>query len=63
MSIALLLLSFKSTAQTLVVTDFKITPDGRIVLQHTADTNSYYILRRGKEITAILTAKVFAPNS
>ncbi|MCI0538280.1 MAG: hypothetical protein L0Z50_23995, partial [Verrucomicrobiales bacterium] len=39
------------------ITDAKIGADGRFVLQQSADPNFYYILRKGDQVTAILTAK------
>src|SRR5437762_550503 len=44
-------------AQLLTIKRFELTPDGQAAFQYSADTNSYYILKRGDRVTAILLAK------
>ncbi|MCI0539394.1 MAG: hypothetical protein L0Z50_29650 [Verrucomicrobiales bacterium] len=59
LALAILLFADWSNAlgQTAKITDARIGADGRFVLHHAADPNFYYILRKGEQVTAILTAK------
>ncbi|MCI0541264.1 MAG: hypothetical protein L0Z50_39190, partial [Verrucomicrobiales bacterium] len=53
----LFLFASSLVGQSSKITDAGIGADGRFILQQAADPNSYYILRKGEQVTAILTAK------
>ncbi|MGE4180793.1 MAG: RHS repeat-associated core domain-containing protein [Limisphaerales bacterium] len=47
----------EATAQQPRIEDYAIGANGRLVLRHDSDPDSYYILRKGEQVHAILTAR------
>jgi len=46
-----------SWAQDALITSFRIAADGRFMLEHAANADSYYILLRGDQVSSIATPK------